>query len=186
MTEWTIVVVCKTTALRLRRFESFSQHRMPNVVEKQQLALTNNPLLVTTPTNEELLFWKDGKTSSLFTGIGFVTASQVSIGLPLDILGVILTAELIRRTLNINQVILWLADEHALLTQPQCADQIKFQVSAAGRKLTLDVKNLKLTRFVIIQASEIHQKNGFKNIVSNLENIINPYLKLEIADTIWL
>lgn len=68
------------------------------------------------------LFWSgqgpiivNPSTPNIFIGTGICTPTQISLGLPFDALGFLLSAEFIKRLIPQAQVFLFIADQHAWL-----------------------------------------------------------------------
>ena len=90
---------------------------MDSQKDKQNLItfFRNEPLVIFDEEITKLdIFNNKTRENNIFLGIGLTTSSEVSIGVPFDILGIVLVAEKIRRKLNFSKVIVQIADEHAL------------------------------------------------------------------------
>jgi len=64
------------------------------------------------------------RESSIFAGIGLCTDHEVTAGVPFDVLGIILTAEKLRRKLAMKRIILQIADNHAQSNNLIPADEL--------------------------------------------------------------
>ena len=82
--------------------------RLHHVVEQ-------HPLLETAPSQLALAGAPaPSNTNAVFAGIGLVSGPAVSRALPLDVMGLLLSAEQVRRTLAAKHLLILVADTHAL------------------------------------------------------------------------
>lgn len=125
------------------------------------------------------------KSASIFFGVGVMTESQISKNIPFDILAMFFMSELLRQKLNFKNVIVLIADTHAISNNKFSKKEIRKITLQTKKTLLKIIHNFNLNNFKLICASEIHDKLELKEIMQNLPNLSNEYLKHEIADSIW-
>lgn len=147
--------------------------------------LRNEPLIQAEPSITAIkpnLFTEKG---SIFIGVGLMSTKSISVGVPFDILGMILEAEALRKFLNFETVFILIADEHAKSNNSINNSKIDEVCVNTFNTISKIISNLNLTNFVLVKSSDLFLNNEFKSIVNSLPNFENEYLKLEIADLIW-
>lgn len=86
--------------------ERDSRARLHHLIEQ-------HPLFETEPSRHALDDgWSALHAKTVFAGIGLVSGATVSRALPLDVMGLLLSAEQARRTLNAERLIVLVADSH--------------------------------------------------------------------------
>jgi hypothetical protein len=85
-----------------------------DVTKKFEVFVRNEPLFEANATLPRIHTKSLTKPSrAVFYGTGLCTPTELSVGLPFDILAMILVAERIRRTFGFNKVVHHIADTHA-------------------------------------------------------------------------
>lgn len=115
-----------------------------------------------------------------------MSRNDLSIGLPFDVLSFFFVSELIKRSLILSKVIVLIADNHALSNNKFDEKQIEILANKTLDQLEKVVRNFVFKNFEIVKASDIHKLTSFQKILSNIPNMKNEYLRLEVADTLWL
>ncbi len=131
---------------------------------------------------------EDLSSKSLYFGIGLCTTKEMSVGLPFDFLGLVATAEAIRRTLGFGKIIQLIADSHAK-TNHFVSDSEVEKKAQALKELSLKIaKNLGLEgKYEIILASEIDSTPEYKKIEKDIPHDDSPdYAKKEWTDMEYL
>lgn len=131
---------------------------------------------------------EDLSTKSLFFGIGLCTTKEMSVGLPFDFLGLVATAEALRRTLGFGKIIQLIADSHAK-TNHFVSDAEVDKKAHALKELSLKIaKNLGLEgKYEVILASEIDSSPEYKKIEKNIPADGSPeYARKEWTDMEYL
>ncbi len=123
---------------------------------------------------------------SLFFGIGLMTSQQLGTGLPFDILGIFFASELVRRVLNLQSTIILLADTHAKSNQLFPNEAIDNLAAKIEKQLQQIVRNFALKNFQLIRASTFQSEPEFQKLLESLPPMTNRYLRLEVADCLWL
>jgi len=149
--------------------------------------LSNTELLLTSFSDEQWLLWaRKNAEKNIFFGIGLMTATSLSEGIPFDILAMFFLAELLRKIVDSEKVFVLVADQHAMtnkLIPPQKIQEVTAHTLATLHSL---VQAFDLSHFEIIQTTPLNFDERIKTIYRNLPTISNEYLKHEIADTLWL
>ena len=122
---------------------------------------------------------------SIFFGVGVMTESQISQSVPFDILAMFFISELLRQKLDFKKVIVLIADSHAMSNKRFSDAKINKIAARTKNVLQKIIRNFNLNCFQLVCGSEIHAKPELKNIMQNLPDFPNAYLKHEIADLIW-
>lgn len=126
------------------------------------------------------------KSGSLFFGVGLMTSKQIGVDLPFDILGLFFATELIHKALNFENIFVVLGDTHANSNQLFPETKIKQLADKIESGLNKIVRNFALQNFQILSASQFQKNPDFQKILNSLPEMDNQYLKLEIADCLWL
>lgn len=142
--------------------------------------IQNIPLVKTSEINGQI------NSGSVFFGVGLMTSKQLGENLPFDILGMFFATELIRRNLNLDSAIVILGDSHALSNNIFPPEDVKIFADKTERELLKIVHNFALTNFKILRASIFHLSQEFQQILQTLPDMNNEYLRLEIADCLFL
>lgn len=165
---------------------------MNNTLEKQKLIkfFENEPLFVNGDSIREFnLNIIEKNKSNIFIGIGLCTRTDVSDGIPFDILGMILPAERLRNRLNLNRVLIQIADIHAVSNNLLSWREIEAIANNTKTRLTRVLENLKLENFKIFKASENNKNKFIKDIEDQvMKNIkaTNDYIRNEVLDIEFL
>lgn len=144
------------------------------------MTMLNIPLIKTIEINGQI------NSGAVFFGVGLMTSKKLGVAFPFDILGMFFATELIRRNLNLDSAIVVLGDSHALTNNIFPPEDIKTFADRTERELLKITHNFALTNFMILRASNFHTSQEFQNILKPLPKINNEYLRLEIADCLFL
>lgn len=123
---------------------------------------------------------------SIYYGTGLTTPRAMGVGLPFDVLGMILTAEQLRRAGQFEGIYHHIADTHAKTNDwidPNEVDQ-----RAASVRSTLDkvAANLELPDFHVVLSSEFDSRPEYLGILASFEESPeHEYVKREMADMEW-
>ena len=176
MVEWSITLDCKSSARKGYEGSNPSLSTM----DKLFIKLQNIPLV------KKVDLKAPNKSGSLFFGVGLMTSKQMGVNLPFDILGMFFAAELIRKTLSLDSALVILGDTHAISNQLLSEAKIKRFADKIENELNKIVRNFALLNFVILRASKFHNDPEFQKILNSLPLMNNEYLRLEIADCLWI
>lgn len=125
----------------------------------------------------------------VFMGVGLCTPSTLTQALPLDVLGMILPAETIRAALNIDQLVLLVADTHAR-THRFPPRQVEARANLATEQLERIKHRLGLSRMTVLRASDFHDTAPYRKILSSVyrqaDFDIPEYVRRQVADVAYL
>lgn len=157
-----------------------------DITKKFEIFVRNEPLFEAGPTMSRIhskTFTKPNR--SIFYGTGLCTPTELTVGLPFDILGMILVAERIRRAFGFNKVFHHIADTHAKSNGKW--DETKIDDLAQWTKTTLEriLKNLEFKDFIVSMASSFDKTDEFKEILQSLPDEAHEYIQREVADIEW-
>jgi hypothetical protein len=156
--------------------------------DKNFIELINNPLILKT-FNKQQIFELMAKVqgSNLFFGAGIMTQNKLSAATPFDILGFFFTAEQLRRSLNGEKVVVFIAEQHAFSNELFPEQKIRQQTDLMIDTVNRIISNFNLVNFQIIRTSQLQQEESIKKIFrQELPKMSNQYLQHEVADVIWL
>ena len=125
------------------------------------------------------------KASSIYFGIGLTGFKELSSGLPIDVLSLILTAEHARRILNwTGKIYILLADTHAIAVGRSESD-VQRKTAEYEENLTTVCYNLGLRNFFTIKASELLEQSRYRSILESFSE--EPtYARYQWADCAFL
>jgi hypothetical protein len=126
-----------------------------------------------------------GKPWSIYFGIGLTGASELSPGLPIDVLSLILAAEYAKRRLGwTGKVFILLADTHAIAVgRPET--EVRRKTTELKEILTAVCCNLGLGGFEVLKASDLLKEQGYQDIL-NLHAQEPIYARYQWADCAFL
>lgn len=123
---------------------------------------------------------------SIYYGTGLTTPTAISEGLPFDMLGMVLTAERIRRAGEFEHVYHHIADTHAKTNDwidPAAVDVIADKTVATLERVK---HNLGLADFQFIRASSFDTTPEYEALVRSFDSSSeHEYVRREMADMEW-
>lgn len=123
---------------------------------------------------------------SLYYGTGLTTPKAISVGVPFDMLGMMLTAEKVRRAGSFDKVYHHIADTHAKTNK--WIDEAAVDAVAARTVSTLEAikVNLKLDNFEFMLASAFDHTPEYDALVGSFDSSDeHEYVRREMADMEW-
>ena len=147
--------------------------------------LVKNEALIETEPSLEMLDANvvDTEGGSLYYGTGLTTPREISVGLPFDVLGMILTAEKLRRACGFENIYHHIADTHAKTNEwisPEAVDARANQVVNTLHKVK---EKLKLDNFFPILSSSFDATSEYKSMVDSFASSEeHEYVRREMAD----
>lgn len=125
------------------------------------------------------------RPEAVFVGIGLCSRSALSVGTPLDVLGLLLPAALIRRAVGADKLVVLIADTHAMSNG--FASGVVADVAARTRRtLTAVGRGLGIDGLELVMASEMTRSPGYADILADVEARSQPgrctYVKRQVAD----
>lgn len=150
--------------------------------------LQNEPLIEAELSGGAIntLTLNDPKGASLFFGVGLCTAKEPAVAIPFDILSFFLVAERLRRFLDMDKVIVLIADTHALTNRFMTSDEVNTLTQKGLRTMTGIIRNLDLNKFELLVHSDIVTQKTFKESLEAIPSMDNQYVRHEITDISWL
>ena len=155
--------------------------RFRRVVQQESLILTAPSL----PAVRELV----EPPQLVYLGVGLCTRHHLSEGLPVDVLGLILPAEAIRRALGAAQLLVLVADAHAS-TNHLPPDQIERRARRTVQALARVARRFALSRMVVVRASTFDSLDEFSGLLRAIETASDgrhhSYVLRQVADVAYL
>lgn len=123
---------------------------------------------------------------SIYYGTGLTTPKAISVGLPFDTLGMVFTAEKVRRVCEFDQVFHHIADTHAMTNDWIDEVEVNRVANAATATLKAVTANLGLTRFRVMRSSSFDTKPEYLDLVQQFDaSAEHEYVRREMADMEW-
>ncbi len=155
-------------------------------VEQFNKVLSNEPLIESEPSikgiSRALL---QARTGAIYYGTGLTTPRSLSVGLPFDVLGMVLTAEKLRRTLNLNKIVHHIADTHAMTNPFASAEAVELLAVSAQDTMTRVAAHLQLPHLKVIRSSSFDHTSEYQASFASIQTDKNDYVRRELADVRW-
>lgn len=122
----------------------------------------------------------------LYYGTGLCNSHCLTIGVPFDVLAMVLVAEKMRRALGFSGVIHHIADTHALCNFPTDNEGVAIKAVEFEMVMKKVVARLELSHFSIVRSSSFDaslEYSVFMQRVNRFEN--GEYARRELADMLW-
>lgn len=149
----------------------------------------NEPLIEQKPTLEatNLVAIDSNPEGSIYYGTGLTTPRAIGVGLPFDVLGMVLVAERIRRALNLTRIYHHIADTHAKTNQWVDPQEVDRRAKSIRETLLRIADNLKLPGFNVVLSSEFDQSSDYESLVRHFKERSqeHEYVIREMADMEW-
>ncbi|MBU4204746.1 hypothetical protein KKC49_00825 [Patescibacteria group bacterium] len=134
-------------------------------------------------------FW-DSKGGALYYGTGLCNSHAITIGMPFDILAMVLVAEKLRSALGLSKVFHHIADTHALCNLPESHAAILQKAAEIETVMNKVVQKLGLSHFVILRSSSFDSSLEYAAFMrqvdtQNGDNRNGEYAQRELADMLW-
>lgn len=150
--------------------------------------LVQEPLLDTAESLESLERAPlDRPPAAIFVGIGLCSPTRLGRALPLDVLGMLIPAELIRRSCAAREVLVMIADRHAAASGFDDAE-VERRAAAIHRSLGTLAAHPGL-RLRVVRASSFHDLRAYRRLRADVEQRLegsqacDPYVARQLADT---
>lgn len=125
----------------------------------------------------------------VMVGIGLCSGTTVSRGLPIDVLGLLLSAESLRRTIGARWVTVLVADEHARRAGADplaVARQTRVVTTLLARCIRCEL----LPCLEVLRAGRLHHERSYQRVLADVERRAHDddgdYLRRQLADMHWL
>jgi len=134
-------------------------------------------------------FW-DSKCGALYYGTGLCNSHAITVGMPFDILAMVLVAEKLRSALGLSRVFHHIADTHALCNLPESRTTILQKAAEIETVMNKVVQKLRLSHFVILRSSSFDSSPEYAAFmrqvdVQNGDNRNGEYAQRELTDMLW-
>lgn len=134
-------------------------------------------------------FW-NSKGGALYYGTGLCNSHAITVGMPFDILAMVLVAEKLRSALGLSEVFHHIADTHALCNLPESRAAILQKAAEIETVMNKVVQKLGLSHFVILRSSSFDSSPEYTNFMrqvdaQNGDNRNEEYVQRELADMLW-
>ena len=147
-------------------------------------------LIETGPTLEALTRLRmERAPRAVYLGVGLCTASEVSVCLPADLLGILLAAERVRQAVRAEALVVLVADEHAKGNgfHPERVEQRADETEALLHRLG---QRLQLSQLEILRASRVHRTSRYRRVLAEVELRAPPedgaYFRRQVADVEYM
>lgn len=131
----------------------------------------------------------DRRPRSVFVGFGLCSRGELSQAVPLDVMGMLLPAELLRRRLGARELLVLIADTHALENGfPEA--QVTERADALEQVLRRIRGACRLWNLRIIRASSLHVAGGYRHTLDRVRRRTavdcHEYVRRQFADVLYL
>ncbi len=122
---------------------------------------------------------------AVFIGLGLCSRQKLSQGLPLDLLGMLLPAERVRRAVGAPSLVVLVADTHALSNRFE-PGEVEYQAGRAVETLTRLGDRLELDTLSVLRASALTSDGAYQAVHSEVKDLApedtDSYVTREVAD----
>jgi hypothetical protein len=122
----------------------------------------------------------------IFLGTGIGSRGDFSIGLPYDVLSMVITAANANKALGLDGVVHLVADRidaGASMKRSRAAAQIGRESAAAIERA---VEAFGFADYEVVTASALEAQSAYKALLASIPVAVSaPYLRYEVADTLW-
>jgi hypothetical protein len=156
----------------------------PAVVRK---IVQNEALIEAGPSLPLIERLDDSTGGSIYYGTGVTTPRAISVGVPFDVLGMVLIAERLRRAADFDLVYHHIADTHATTNAWIDPDAVIEVADRTQETLRNVCANLGLDHFRIVRASTLETEPQYLSLLRHFNGLSNEheYVRRELADMEW-
>lgn len=131
----------------------------------------------------------DRRPRNVFVGFGLCSRGELSQAVPLDVLGMLLPAERMRRQLGARELLVLIADTHALENGfPE--EQVAARADALEEVLRRIRGACRLWSLRIVRASSLHVSGGYRQTLERIRrrtgDECHEYVRRQFADVLYL
>lgn len=158
----------------------------PTTFDRLKTMLTNEPLVEAVPTIEHMsptICERQG--GALYYGTGLTTPRALSIGLPFDVLGMVLVANKLRTALHLETMIHHIADTHALANPFATQDRVDELAEQAESVMQRVARVLEIPDFRVIRSSSFDTDQKYLSLLESIQTEKGEYVRRELADMLW-
>lgn len=158
--------------------------------ERLRKEIYESPLIETTPSAAALRrATAPRRPKTVMLGIGLCKRDRLSEGLPLDVLGVLLPAEQVRRALRATSLVVIVADAHAVDAGAD-ARVVALRAADVARKLRRVARVCGLSALKVTRASALQSYRGYRRALAEVdercERRDNVYVRRQLADVAFM
>lgn len=151
--------------------------------------ILNEPLIEQKPTLDatSLSALESSPEGSIYYGTGLTTPRAIGVGLPFDVLGMVLVAERIKRTLGLKAIYHHIADTHAKTNEWIDPQEVDRRAKITEETLIRVAHNLELSGFNVVLSSRFDQSTEYEELVRHFRDKSqeHEYVIREMADMEW-
>ena len=122
---------------------------------------------------------------AVYLGVGLCTETDVSVAVPVDLLGILLPAERVRRAVGAEALVVVVADEHALGNGFR-PDRVMKRAVETERLLCRLGTTLGLEQMQVMRASSFHGSTRYRRILAEVDlrapHGLGRYFRRQVAD----
>ena len=151
-----------------------------------ETSIKNEPLVETAPSLEGLSDnFLEAQGSAIYYGTGLTTPKALSVGLPFDVLGMVLTAERLRRHLNLDHIYHHVADTHALSNDFADAAKVDVLTDMVTQTMARVTEHLGLKNLTVVPSSTFDKSAKYESVLDSIVTEKGEYVRRELADMLW-
>ncbi len=151
--------------------------------------ISNEPLIEQKPTLEATSFsaLESNPEGSVYYGTGLTTPRAIGIGLPFDVLGMVLVAERVKKALGLKDIYHHIADTHAKTNSWIDPQEVDKRAKTVNETLLRVADNLKIDGFHVVLSSSFDDGEEYKALVQHFSDTSkeHEYVIREMADMEW-
>lgn len=121
---------------------------------------------------------------TVYYGAGLATRQALSVGLPFDVLIMILVGEFFRREFNLVRTYHHIADTHAL-TNSFCSKADVARIASEYREVIENIGRVIGAPLVVKLSSEFDSTSDYKHLLQKIKTDKGEYVHRELADILW-
>ncbi len=149
-----------------------------------------HPLIDTRATLEGLRrAGRAPKPGAVYLGVGLCGRSELSKAVPLDLLGLVLPAEAVRRAAGARELVVLIADRHAR-ESGFCASRVEERSAAVHAALARIGRQCGLPSLSVVRATEISDEKAYRDGLATVRRVLGPapddYTARQLADALYL
>ena len=147
--------------------------------------MQQHPLIETRPSLSALQEDLPQSPGAVFVGLGVASGTKVGRALPLDVVGLLLGAEAVRRTLGAKHLCVLIADAHAMAHGAPEMD-VAMRARATERTLQGIAAACKLEALTVVRGTRLHDRPDYRQLLQQVYERApadtEAYVAREIAD----
>lgn len=158
---------------------------VPTWRRRLEQSVLQHPLLQSRPSLEGVRALGGRPPRALMIGVGLCNESRLSAGLPVDVLGLVLPAESLRRAIGAQSIVVLVADVHARLNRLPAAD-VERRAKEAVLVLERVRRGLDMPHLEVLRARELDGEADYRALLAEVERRApraeHGYVTRQVAD----